>query len=93
MWQRKERGRARSALPACCLALLPYKQIPYSLQQSGIIPLRMWQLGLLWVSLDVLGFLRQQGSGISHSGHLGGAAAGLAFFAAYRRGRFNRRWW
>lgn len=53
----------------------------------------MWQLGLLWVSLDVFGFLRQQGSGISHSGHLGGAAAGLAFFAAYRRGRFNRRWW
>ena len=87
------RGRVLNALRACSLVLPPYEQNPYSLRQSGIIPLRMWQLGLLWVSLDVFGFLRQQGSGISHSGHLGGAAAGLAFFAAYRRGRFNRRWW
>ena len=55
----------------------------------GIIPLPAALLGALWVLNDLGGLIDHRGgsfSSIAHAGHLGGALAGLAFYAAFRRG-------
>lgn len=49
-------------------------------------------LGALWLLRDVSGAFGGS-SGIAHAGHLGGAATGLAFFLAYRRGLIRPRGW
>ena len=49
-------------------------------------------LGALWLLRDVAGAM-DGGGHIAHAGHLGGAAAGLAFFVAFRRGAIRPRSW
>ncbi|PRW39196.1 rhomboid [Chlorella sorokiniana] len=58
----------------------------------GIIPMPAALLGALWLLRDVSGTFGG-GSSIAHAGHLGGAATGLAFFLAYRRGLIRPRGW
>ena len=59
---------------------------------AGIIPMPAALLGALWLLRDVSGAFGG-GSSIAHAGHLGGAATGLAFFLAYRRGLIRPRGW
>lgn len=59
---------------------------------TGIIPMPAALLGALWLLRDVSGAFGG-GSSIAHAGHLGGAATGLAFFLAYRRGLIRPRGW
>ncbi|PSC71931.1 putative purple acid phosphatase 20 [Micractinium conductrix] len=58
----------------------------------GIIPLPAALLGALWLFRDISGTLDGVGH-IAHAGHLGGAATGLAFYLAYRRGMIRPRGW
>lgn len=51
-------------------------------------------LGLLWLWNDLGGVVSGVGTGTAHAGHLGGACTGLAFYLAFRRGRFRPKgWW
>jgi membrane associated rhomboid family serine protease len=61
----------------------------------GIVPMPAALLGALWLVNDVSGVVTGGGSGgVAHAGHLGGAATGLLFYAAFRRGRIRPRgWW
>lgn len=62
----------------------------------GIIPLPAALLGLLWFWNDVGGALSGSNSfpSIAYAGHLGGAAVGVSFWLAFRRGRLSpRSWW
>jgi rhomboid-like protein len=59
----------------------------------GIVPLPAWIAALLFVGLDVWGLIAQQAGGglpIGHGAHLGGALAGLVFWATVLRRRFRR---
>lgn len=58
----------------------------------GILPMPAALLGALWLYQDVSGTLGGH-SHIAHAGHLGGAAIGLAFFLAFRRGFIRPRGW
>ena len=60
----------------------------------GIVPLPAWTAALLFVGLDIWGLMAQQAGGglpIGHGAHLGGALAGLVFWATVLRRRFRRR--
>ncbi len=59
----------------------------------GIVPLPAWTAALLFVGLDIWGLIAQQAGGglpIGHGAHLGGALAGLVFWATVLRHRFRR---
>lgn len=58
----------------------------------GILPMPAALLGALWLYQDVSGTLGGH-SHIAHAGHLGGAATGLAFFLAFKRGLIRPRGW
>ena len=61
----------------------------------GFIPLPAALLGLLWLWNDVGGVMTPgSGSNVAYAGHLGGAAVGLAYYIAFRRGRIRPvGWW
>ena len=59
----------------------------------GLIPMPAALLGLLWLWNDLGGALDGGGSTIAHAGHLGGAATGLLFFLAFKRGRIRPSGW
>ena len=60
----------------------------------GFIPLPAALLGLLWLWNDLGGTLSGGPSPVAHAGHLGGAATGLAFFLAFKRGHIRPKgWW
>lgn len=81
---------AVSAISIVDIALFPTRTILL----YGLIPLPAALLGLLWLWNDIGGTLDGTGSTIAHAGHLGGAATGLAFYLAFRRGLIRPRgWW
>jgi membrane associated rhomboid family serine protease len=59
---------------------------------SGIVPVPAALFGLLWLWRDLGGAMDGAASSVAHAAHIGGAATGLAFFLALRRGRLLRRW-
>jgi len=100
-WQRRDRGRgyrsffarpseprvlgasgAVYSLTALFICMFPNTTILV----FGIVPTPGWLFGLLYMGYDVQGLWRQ-GDGIGHAAHLGGAAMGLLYYAALRRGR------
>lgn len=60
----------------------------------GIIPMPAALLSVLWLWNDLGGTLSGGASPVAHAGHLGGAATGLAFYLAFRRGHIRPKgWW
>jgi membrane associated rhomboid family serine protease len=51
----------------------------------GVVPMKVWVLGALYVALDVFGAMNRSGSTVAHVAHLGGAGFGFL----YVRQRFN----
>jgi membrane associated rhomboid family serine protease len=81
---------AVSAISIVDIALFPTRTILL----YGIVPMPAALLGLLWLWNDIGGTLDGRGSTIAHAGHLGGAATGLAFYLAFRRGLIRPHgWW
>lgn len=54
------------------------------------IPMPAFMLGVLWIASDISGSIKGEGT-VGHVAHLGGAATGLAFYWAWRRGLLRRR--
>jgi len=81
---------AVSAISVVDIALFPTRTILL----YGLIPMPAALLGLLWLWNDIGGTLDGRGSTIAHAGHLGGAATGVAFYVAFRRGLIRPHgWW
>jgi membrane associated rhomboid family serine protease len=60
----------------------------------GLIPMPAALLGALWLWHDLGGALGGGDGPVAHAGHLGGAATGLAFWLAFKRGLVRpQRWW
>ncbi|MEI6232222.1 MAG: rhomboid family intramembrane serine protease [Planctomycetota bacterium] len=71
----------------------------------GILPIKLWMLVPAYVLMDFSGMMNEKGSGIAHAAHLGGAFAGVIFYALdlrvfSSRGRQRsgllfrvRQWW
>jgi membrane associated rhomboid family serine protease len=49
----------------------------------GVVPLRVWQIALFCAAVDA--YFLEAHTGIGHSAHLGGAVAGAAWWAVFRR--------
>lgn len=79
---------AVSAIMAVDILLFPTRTILL----YGILPLPAALFGALWLYQDISGAIDGRGH-IAHVGHLGGAATGLAFFLAFKRGRIRPKGW
>lgn len=80
---------AVNALTVCDILLYPTRTVLL----YAIIPMPAALLGVLWLLNDVSGAMDGHRGHIAHAGHLGGAATGLAFFLAYKRGIIRPRGW
>lgn len=101
-WQARQRqhrqfylGQERRILGAsgavCALTTMYIFMFPQAtILIFGIVPLPSWLFGLIYIGSDVTGVVSSDHaaqSTVGHAAHLGGAAMGLACFAALRHGR------